>query len=98
MENKEFNNFNNFNCKFCGIKIKTIKTLEKHLRRAHNSMSEREKNSQLREFLILFPQTKKKNTIISIHKKSKKILKEKKYFDKTESSINPIYTPMGNKR
>ena len=88
---------NNFKCKYCGIKIKTIKTLEKHLRREHNGISERERNVQVKEFISLFPQEKKKE-IIPAQNRSKKIKKEKKYFDKTESSINPIYTPMGNKR
>lgn len=93
MVNKENNSFK---CKFCDLKIETIKILKKHLRRKHNNLTEREKNNQIREFITLFPEEKKKikHPIINKSKKNKKNV----YFDKTESSIKPIYTPMGNKK
>ena len=46
----------------------------------------------------IFPQKEKKSKVTVKPKSKNKISKEKNYFDKTEVSISPIYTPMGNKR
>lgn len=87
-----------FTCKFCKEKINTFKNLERHLRREHNGISERERNIVIRQFLSIFPQKEKKSKVTVKPKSKNKISKEKNYFDKTEVSISPIYTPMGNKR